>query len=92
MLSKCSENAASDHFVDVNKNITNAQWRKKEILVDTGALKMIWCRNKERILQCVLHILYGTYSGVLRARGLFIFKEDFMGDKPFKTHEELIGR
>lgn len=31
----------------------------------------------ECIFSFVTHIIYGTYSGVLRARGLFILQEAF---------------
>ena len=36
------------------------------------------------IFQCIEYIIDGTYSGVLRARGLFIFTEVFYG---FCTYE-----
>ena len=38
-----------------------------------------------------LHIIYGTYSGVLRARGLFICQRGVViSEKTFKTYDELI--
>lgn len=37
-----------------------------------------------------LHIIYGTYSGDLRARGLLIFWGELHMEKPFKTYDEQI--
>lgn len=53
-----------------------------ELLYDILLLQTYIC-NK-------LHIIYGTYSGVLRARGLFYPEGVFMPDKPFRTYDELI--
>ena len=39
---------------------------------------------------CLVHIISGTYSGVLRAPGLFILEVLFMEEKEFKTLDELI--